>query len=247
MKYSSIKAVLVVLLVLPLSVFSQLKTDTISNSKPTKQKLNPGLGKEVFSAKHLLIFGGLLGSAFLLDEWTHDKIQSNQSHFLKHYTNFSKELGEKKIMGSATLATWLIGKAIKDDRLSNTAYNSAKALLVGAILTEGIKTASGRSRPYLNRGSIHFHAFGNEGDRAKSFPSGHSFVAWSLITPFAEEYSKWLYAVPISVSFARMYQNKHWLSDVVLGGGIGYFAGLYFQKRKNQRVIFSGNGIIIKF
>ncbi len=81
----------------------------------------------------------------------------------------------------------------------------------------------------------------------QSFPSGHSLVAWATFTPFAESYSKWIYLIPASVSFSRLYKNKHWMSDVVMGGGLGYLAGLYFHKRKNQKVIFNGQGVVIKF
>ncbi|WP_321310754.1 phosphatase PAP2 family protein [Marinifilum fragile] len=227
--------------------FNPVPQDSIPYFKNSRNILNPGLGKEVFSSKNLIIFGSLLGGAFLMDEWANDRIRHNQFSFGDKYTNFFNEFGEKKIMAPSIVATWAIGTIIKDERLSNTALNSAKALVTGAILTEGIKIIAGRSRPDQMYGSMHFDAFGGNDNNNKSFPSGHAFVAWSVFTPFAEEYSKWIYVIPASVSLARMYRNRHWFSDVVLGGGIGYFAGLYFHKRKNQRVLFSGNGIVIKF
>lgn len=211
------------------------------------ERLNPGLGKEVFSKKNLLVFGGLLGSAFLLDELVKDGMTHNQNGFLDGFTDISNEFGEKKYLAPATLATWAIATAIDDERLAATAMNSAKALICGAVLTESTKFIAGRSRPDMNRGSMHFDAFNGRGNDTKSFPSGHAFVAWSVFTPFAQEYSKWIYVIPAGVSLARMYRNRHWFSDVVLGGGIGYFAGLYFHKRKNQKVLFNGNGIVIKF
>jgi len=205
------------------------------------------LKNDTFSKKNLLIFGGVLGSAFLFDELAKDAMTHNQNSFLDGFTDISNEFGEKKYLAPATLATWAIAEVIDDERLSTTAMNSAKALICGAILTESTKFIAGRSRPDMNRGSMHFDAFNGRTNSTKSFPSGHSFVAWSVFTPFAQEYSKWIYVIPASVSFARMYRNRHWFSDVVLGGGIGYFAGLYFHKRKNQKVIFNGNGIVIKF
>lgn len=205
------------------------------------------LRNDSFSKKNLLIFGGVLGSAFLLDEIAKDGMTHNQSGFMDGFTDISNEFGEKKYLAPATLATWAIATAMNDERLSTTAMNSMKALICGAVLTESTKFIAGRSRPDMDRGSMHFDAFNGRGNDTKSFPSGHSFVAWSVFTPFAQEYSKWIYVIPASVSLARMYRNRHWFSDVVLGGGIGYFAGLYFHKRKNQKVLFSGNGVIIKF
>lgn len=216
-------------------------------SEKKTQQLNPGLGKEVFSKKNLLVFGGLLGSAFLLDEWAKDGMTHNQNSFMDGFTDISNEFGEKIYMVPATFVTWAIATAIDDERLARTSMNSAKALIFGAVLSESTKLIAGRSRPDMNRGSMHFDAFNGRINDTKSFPSGHSFVAWSVFTPFAQEYSKWIYAIPAGVSLARMYRNRHWFSDVVLGGGIGYFAGLYFHKRKNQKVIFDGNGLVIKF
>lgn len=217
------------------------------NAKKKSESLNPGLAKEVFSKKNLLIFGGVLGSAFLLDELAKDGMAHIQNDFFDGLTDISNEFGEKKYVAPATLATWAIATALDDERLSTTAMNSMKALVCGAVVTESTKFIAGRSRPDMNRGSMHFDAFNGRSNNTKSFPSGHSFVAWSVFTPFALEYSKWIYVIPAGVSFARIYRNRHWLSDVVLGGGIGYFAGLYFHKRKNQKVLFDGNGIVIKF
>ncbi|PKQ62460.1 hypothetical protein BZG02_12065 [Labilibaculum filiforme] len=229
----------------PIRGYAQVKMDTTVIFQPTR--LNPGLGKQVFNTENLLVFGGILGTSFLLDEWSNRQLKSNQNSFFDSYTNIFNEFGEKKYIAPATIATWLIGTAIKDERLSTTALNSGKALVSAAILTEGIKIVAGRSRPSLNRGNMHFDAFGGTNNETKSFPSGHAFVSWAVFTPFAEEYSKWIYVIPASVSFARMYRNRHWFSDVALGAGIGYFAGLYFHKRKNQKVLFDGNGIVIKF
>ena len=53
-----------------------------TTSKNKSERLNPGLGKEVFSKKNLLVFGGLLGSAFLLDELVKDGMTHNQNGFM---------------------------------------------------------------------------------------------------------------------------------------------------------------------
>ena len=80
-----------------------------------------------------------------------------------------------------------------------------------------------------------------------ALPSGHTSLAFSLITPYAETYSRWLYVIPVSVGIARMYENKHWFSDVILGAAIGYFSGIAFTYRTNQKVLFSGNRLVIRF
>ncbi len=61
-----------------------------------------------------------------------------------------------------------------------------------------------------------------------SFPSGHTAEAFASAEFLMQEYknvSVWYgiggYAVATSVAYLRMYNNKHWFSDVVAGAGFG--------------------------
>ncbi|BAV05337.1 PAP2 superfamily protein [Filimonas lacunae] len=61
-----------------------------------------------------------------------------------------------------------------------------------------------------------------------SFPSGHTATAFASAEFMRMEYkdvSPWYgiagYAVAATTGYLRMYNNKHWLSDVVTGAGIG--------------------------
>lgn len=210
-------------------------------------KQSMSINKNVFTRKNILIFGLGLGTSFILDTKLNKFTRDNKSTFMNSYTDVSTYFGEKTIIAPATLVTWAIGKAIHNDELSTTSLNSAKALFCGAILTESIKFIAGRDRPDERNGNMEFNFLGGNTNQHKSMPSGHSFVAWAAFTPFAEQYSKWIYIIPASVSISRMYRNRHWFSDVFLGAGIGYFAGLYFHNRKQQKILFNANGLIIKF
>lgn len=62
-----------------------------------------------------------------------------------------------------------------------------------------------------------------------SFPSGHTAEAFVSAEFFHQEYKGRLhwtataaaYGVAVTVAALRMYHNKHWLSDVVAGAGVG--------------------------
>jgi membrane-associated phospholipid phosphatase len=66
------------------------------------------------------------------------------------------------------------------------------------------------------------------GDDYLSFPSGHTAEAFLSAEFLMQEYknvSLWYgvggYAIATSVAYLRMYNNKHWFSDVVAGAGFG--------------------------
>ncbi len=63
-----------------------------------------------------------------------------------------------------------------------------------------------------------------DGDR-HSFPSGHSAVAFMGAELIRSEYGIWYgvgaYAVATGVSFFRLYNDRHWLNDILAGAGIG--------------------------
>ncbi len=67
-----------------------------------------------------------------------------------------------------------------------------------------------------------------DGSARTSFPSGHTAEAFASAEFLREEYkdvSPWYgiagYAVATTTGFLRVYNNKHWVGDVVAGAGIG--------------------------
>lgn len=67
-----------------------------------------------------------------------------------------------------------------------------------------------------------------DGSDYLSFPSGHTAEAFASAEFLYQEYrdvSPWYgiagYSVAAGVGFLRMYNNKHWLNDVVAGAGFG--------------------------
>ena len=86
--------------------------------------------------------------------------------------------------------------------------------MIPATLTvEGIKRLVPRTRPD-----------GDQKPSNASFPSSHAAGAFALATVFTRRWRKlwplWFLAAAL-VAFSRLYLNRHFLSDVVVGAMIG--------------------------
>ena len=123
-------------------------------------------------------------------------------------------------------ATWLLHRGSRD---GDVALASVEAGLSSVVLAETIKAVVDRSRPSEGRGAADF---GHEKRFDSSFPSVHSALAWSVITPIAQRYdAQWLYGVAALTNAGRVAGRNHWLSDTVAGSVLGYVVGDWFGKR----------------
>lgn len=101
-----------------------------------------------------------------------------------------------------------------------------ESLLDSLIVAGILKEATQRSRPdEKNPGD--FWAGGT------SFPSGHAIQVWSIASLVAHEYKHkpivavTAYSLASIVSASRIAAQKHFASDVVVGGTMGWFIGRY--------------------
>ena len=135
---------------------------------------------------------------------------------------------------------YVAGRLSKDDRLADLGLHGTEALLVGEAVGFVIKGVVGRQRPAVrprNANSYQlFRGFGRS-DAYRSFPSGHTTSAFAAAAAVTSETSRWwpgatwivapaLYGGAALTGVSRMYNNRHWASDVLVGAGIGTFAGL---------------------
>ena len=189
-----------------------------------------------------IAFIGVFSFAIMADAVVKTSIATKHSDFGDIYFDFMNNLGDGDYMLPATAVPLITSYILKDDKLKKTSTDAFKSALVAGLLTQGLKQTFGRARPNMDQGAYNFEFFRMEGSSYLALPSGHTSLAFSLFTPYAETYGRWLYIIPVSVGIARMYKNKHWFSDVVLGAAIGYYSGLLFTYSKSQKVIFTGNG-----
>jgi len=215
----------------------------VNDFSPDTSFVNPYKSRLV---KNSLLISTAVVLAFTLDKpvnnWMNDLAGSTGGGF----TDVANALGEKTIILPALGATLGISYLIKEEQLQHTSWNAIKAVAVTAVATELIKISAGRARPFLNEGPHSYHPL-SKADEYKSLPSGHTSLAFAIFTPYAETYSRWIYIAPASVAFARVYKNKHWFSDVVLGGGLGFVSGWIFTHHPQKNIEVTSNSVIVFF
>lgn len=130
--------------------------------------------------------------------------------------------------GVVTGAVALAGIIDDDDYLLDTA---GIMLGSGAITfaTFGVlKMVIGRHRPYVGDGPNKWDFFRfNSSKEFRSFPSGHTAMAFSMAAAGAKRHPEWwvqvpAYALATCVGFQRIDSRVHWTSDVIVGAIIGY-------------------------
>lgn len=131
------------------------------------------------------------------------------------------------------------GHATDYRRAADLGLHGTEAVILGLGTVAVLKGATGRARPLVDidnpRDFKLGRGFGKD-DRYRSFPSGHTVMAFSAAAAVTSETGRFwpgsrpyiglaMYGGASLVGLSRMYDNKHWASDVLVGAAIGTFAG----------------------
>ena len=163
--------------------------------------------------------------------------------------------------GSAIIiigGTFIASNILNDSKTEKISLMLLESVLFSNIITQTLKITIGRERPEFTDNCFHFVGPNLGNERYQSFPSGHATTAFAISTIFANttdnNYLKILFYSPAFItSFSRLYNNKHWFSDVILAGLIGYYSAQKvlringeLQNETNLDISFNTNGISLK-
>ena len=207
-----------------------------------------------------LKLGVISASTFLIsqsDQFFRDAILKDQS-----FTNsVPEQIGRFWGRGYANLlvagAFGLHGIIEGNNTSKKLGFEIVQAAIYSGAVTQFLKLALGRARPYTNEGKSSFHPFYFFKDGYKSFPSGDVTLAFSLSTVLSKNINndvlKILVYVPALITMAsRMYRDMHWASDVFFGAVVGYAVSSWVvdlhdeSKVANQTAVISPLTISIK-
>ena len=167
-----------------------------------------------------------LGSSLTLivvDEPVRDQVQAIRTGRTDAVATAFRQLGEFTNILPMALGAWA-GGAIADDKALERAgarLTASFGLSVGLFMT--LKIAFGRERPDGSGDATNFRPFSIVN---RSFPSGHTAIAFSLATTLADDldepwFAAFMYAAAAGTGWSRMNDDRHWLSDVAFGAVVG--------------------------
>ncbi|MGN1230131.1 MAG: phosphatase PAP2 family protein [Prevotella sp.] len=151
-------------------------------------------------------------------------------------TNFHSEIDNYTQFAPAVLALGLNVAGVEGrSDLGRFAVSSALAYGIMAGIVNPIKYGAKELRP--------------DGSTRNSFPSGHTATAFVSATILHKEYgltrSPWYsiagYGVATATGVMRVLNNRHWVSDVLSGAGIGIFSTELAYGISD--IIFKGHGL----
>ena len=182
------------------------------------------------SSETYVVLGLGLGAAAGLQRHDHRIAASRLNSELFESSSFEttfeagETLGGTWVQLGGAVATYGVGKLTAHPRVAELGRDLIRVQAVNGALTHGLKRAVGRRRP--------------DGTGRRSFPSGHASATFASAVVL-HNHLGWKVGVPSMavasyVAASRMSENRHYLSDVIVGAAIGLAAGQAVTFRLRQ-------------
>jgi membrane-associated phospholipid phosphatase len=215
------------------SVASAQPADTIARSRKPLFTSSDAIAAGAFTLATLAVIPLDRPAARVLQDSTRQA-----SRFLRHQATNVRLIAEpgSLIIGGTLYA---VGRLSGNERMADLGLHGTEAIGVGLGVVTVAKVLAGRARPYVNLDDPRDFRLGRglRHEEYRSFPSGHTVMAFSAAAAVTSETTRWwpssrwyvgplMYGGASLVGLSRMYNNKHWASDVLVGAAVGTFSGL---------------------
>jgi len=183
------------------------------------------------------------GLALAIDQRVRDRLNDPHDAFGRTISDIGNGFGDPVIVYGSLFALSAGSKALGKKGPYGVTSRALKSALLGGAATMVLKTIVGRERPLHSiDDSFSFHPFSFNDN---SMPSGHAAVAFALATSFARETpDQWtdlgFFTLATVTAYARMHDDKHWLSDVVLGAGVGILSARFVHRFQAKLAVAPG-------
>jgi membrane-associated phospholipid phosphatase len=158
--------------------------------------------------------GILGGTAMAASKWDRSVATEAHEDLSASTFHYGSVAGSFMVQMAGAGGTYFLGRATGNPKVARLGSDLLRAQILSQAVVQGAKFATSRTRP--------------DGSNNQSLPSGHTASALAMATVIQRDLG-WKAGIPAFafasyVGASRMEANKHYLSDVLLGAGIGIAA-----------------------
>jgi membrane-associated phospholipid phosphatase len=203
-----------------------------SDSEP---RPSPAFGAPEWRGFALAFAAG--GVAYLADQSVRDAVRASGPQgnaVLEGIAAYGNPYGSPGVLG-ASAVLYGAGLLARRPTIAAVGLRGLESIAVSGVVTGAFKGLLGRARPERSpRAPDSFQLLRGQRDGGdfQSMPSGHSTAAFAFATAVtlevrrrAPQHARWVgaltYGSAVATAYGRMHDDRHWLSDVVVGAGIG--------------------------
>jgi membrane-associated phospholipid phosphatase len=203
----------------------------------------------LLSRKTATVMGLLFAATLLEDRNLRVEAPEHRGNTSNSISSVGNSFGEWRYVVPALSAGYLAGQIAGSSGLKRAALRAGAAAALAGGVTTALKYTIGRSRPEVAGDPDQFRPF----THWNSFPSGHTAVAFAIATAVAEETGdRWtdaaLYGAATLTALARVNDDRHWTSDVLIGGLVGHLSAKWVSQQLGPvRVVPGGVVARIEF
>ena len=185
------------------------------------------------------------GGLFFADKGIKRVIQRNQSSFGDDFFDLFNTFGEINLMTPSILGAYLVGEFTANAKVKRVSLLLLKSLVITGVLQQGVSRLPHRHRPDESPHDSHVWDGPNIDGSNLSFPSGHSSISFSVATTLSREFSDYQYSKHVFymmcglTALSRVYFNRHWVSDVVMGSAFGHYVSSVVHESNSKSGVTS--------
>lgn len=176
-----------------------------------------------------LATAGAVGLTYVFDSDIRTKVQAHKSSGLDKAADAGSLIGNPFVHLGIAAAVYGGGIMADSPKYRELGEMLGESVVLADATSLVLKQAIGRGRPFASgdKGSFRPLQFKGDYDSLPSMHAASSFAMASVLAATSESISAKLfyYSVAAFVGYARLYQDKHWASDVVLGAAVGELCG----------------------
>ncbi|HEY6839032.1 MAG TPA: phosphatase PAP2 family protein [Geobacteraceae bacterium] len=176
-----------------------------------------------------LATAGAVGLTYVYDDDIREKVQDHKNSTLNRATDVGSFLGNPFFHLGVAAAVYGGGVWADSPKYRELGEMLGEAVVLADATTFILKEAVGRERPFVagDKGSFRPFQFQSDFDSLPSMHTASSFAMASVLASTSESFLAKLtyYAAASFVGYSRLYQDKHWASDIILGAAVGELCG----------------------